>query len=102
MHLPNPLVTLLTVLFTLPFTSALTPQNERREVAAGGGGPVAAAAATQYPTVSADAWELVIAGGVTKAVQKPFTQTFATTALGSWDLGPTPAVGTIGLGNIKV
>jgi len=30
----------------------------------------------------------------------PFTQTFAKTALGTWDLGPTPLVGSIGLGNI--
>lgn len=29
------------------------------------------------------------------------TQKFATTALGSWDLGPTPGVGAIGLGSIQ-
>ena len=98
MHLPT---TLLALLFTVPLTSALTPQNERREVAAGGGLPGAAAAETQFPIVSADAWELVVAGGKTVAAQKPFTQTFATTALGGWPLGPTPAVGTIGLGNIQ-
>jgi len=89
--------TLLTLVFALPIASALTPQNQKREVAAGGGGPVAAPVATQYPIVSSDAWELVIVGGKTSAVQKPFTQTFATTALGSWALGPTPAVGKIGL-----
>jgi len=98
MHLP---ATLLSFLVTLHLTTATSPLNHKREVAAGGGGPVAAPVATQFPTVSADAWELVVAGGVTKAVQRPFTQTFAATALGSWALGPTPAVGTVGLGNIK-
>ncbi|KAH9207964.1 hypothetical protein DL95DRAFT_468188 [Leptodontidium sp. 2 PMI_412] len=38
--------------------------------------------------------------GTTSATWKLFMQTFAAIALGSWDLGPTPAAGSIGLGNI--
>jgi hypothetical protein len=38
---------------------------------------------------------------VTSASFGAFTQTFAATALGSWDLGPTPGVGSIGLGAIQ-
>ena len=97
MHLPT---TLLTLLFAVPLISALTPQNEKREVAAGGGGPVAAPVATQFPTTSL-AMELVVVGGKTVETQRLFTQTFAATALGTWALGPTPAVGVIGLGDIK-
>ena len=53
----------------------------------------------QYPVVT-NAPSLFTLNGVTSANQMVFTQTFASTALGTWDLGPTPGVGSIGLGSI--
>ncbi|KAF8848495.1 hypothetical protein BDZ45DRAFT_732902 [Acephala macrosclerotiorum] len=73
---------------------------EDRQVAAGGGVAATTLAASQYPTTST-AGSLFTSDGTTSATWKLFTQTFATTALGSWDLGPTPGVGTIGLGTIQ-
>jgi hypothetical protein len=70
------------------------------QVAAGGGALPATQAETQFPiSTTAAFWST--AGGTTTVVYQLFVQTFATTALGSWDLGPTPAVGTIGLGDIQ-
>ncbi|CZR67718.1 uncharacterized protein PAC_17617 [Phialocephala subalpina] len=73
---------------------------EERQVAAGGGIAATTLAASQYPTTST-AGSLFTVDGTTSATWKLITQTFATTALGSWDLGPTPGVGTIGLGSIQ-
>jgi hypothetical protein len=91
----SPFTTLLIVLATLlivPFTSA--------QIAAGGGvAPAPSLAATQYPTVL-NVPKILIQGGVTTSQEVVFTQTFASTALGTWAF-PTPAVGTIGLGEIE-
>lgn len=73
---------------------------EIRQIAAGGGIPSATLALTPYPTVSNAASYLVV-GTTTTVTYKMFTQTFASTALGTWALGPTPRIGTIGLGTIQ-
>merc|ERR1712093_159192 len=73
---------------------------EDRQVAAGGGIAATTLAPSQYP-ISTTAGSLFTVNGVTSATWKLFVQTFATTALGSWELGPTPAVGSIGLGDIQ-
>jgi hypothetical protein len=57
-------------------------------------------AATQQATITT-ANSLFTLDGTTSASFLPFTQTFAKTALGTWDLGPTPLVGSIGLGTIQ-
>jgi len=70
------------------------------QVAAGGGALPATQAVTQYPiSTTAPYWSTI--GGTTTIVYQLFVQTFASTALGSWDLGPTPAAGAIGLGDIQ-
>ncbi|KAL2071130.1 hypothetical protein VTL71DRAFT_12365 [Oculimacula yallundae] len=73
---------------------------EDRQVAAGGGLAATTLAPSQYP-VSTTAGSLFTVNGVTSATYKLFVQTFATTALGGWELGPTPRPGVIGLGDIK-
>lgn len=72
---------------------------EERQVAAGGGVVATTLAASQYP-ISTTAGSLFTVNGVTSATWKLYVQTFATTALGTWELGPTPGVGSIGLGSI--
>ncbi|KAI0994073.1 hypothetical protein K3495_g14110 [Podosphaera aphanis] len=74
--------------------------NLKRKLAAGGGGDVHTLPPTQYPTVTV-AGSLFTVGTSTSATWKEFTQTFAATALGTWALGPTPRVGTIGLGTLQ-
>ncbi|TVY37984.1 hypothetical protein LSUB1_G003413 [Lachnellula subtilissima] len=78
--------------------AAVNPALANVGVAAGGG-VVASSAATQYPTETT-AGSLFTSNGVTSATWVLFIQTFATTALGSWDLGPSPQAGSIGLGSI--
>jgi hypothetical protein len=39
--------------------------------------------------------------GQTSVTQIQWTQTFAKTPLGTWAVGPTPRVGTVGLGDIQ-
>lgn len=56
-------------------------------------------AATQMATTTI-AGSLFTVDGTTSATWVLFTQTFAATALGTWDLGTTPKVGTIGFGSI--
>jgi hypothetical protein len=73
---------------------------EERQVAAGGGIAATTLAASQYPTTSV-AGSLFTIDGTTSAKWVLITQTFAATALGTWALGPTPGVGTIGLGTIE-
>ncbi|TVY54768.1 hypothetical protein LCER1_G002780 [Lachnellula cervina] len=67
---------------------------------AAGGGVAATSAATQYPTATTAA-KLISSNGETSTTYVLFIQTFATTALGSWDLGPSPSPGSIGLGSIS-
>ncbi|KAL5321487.1 hypothetical protein ACEPPN_009446 [Leptodophora sp. 'Broadleaf-Isolate-01'] len=81
-------------------TDALSPELKDRQVAAGGGIAPTTLAPSQYP-VSTTAGSLFTVNGVTSATWKLFVQTFATTALGTWELGPTPGVGSIGLGDIQ-
>ena len=47
------------------------------------------------------AGSLFTLNGVTSATWVAFTQTFASTALGTWDIGATPLSGAIGLGSIQ-
>ncbi|KAH7399838.1 hypothetical protein BKA64DRAFT_466304 [Cadophora sp. MPI-SDFR-AT-0126] len=77
-----------------------SPELEDRQLAAGGGVAPTTLAPSQYP-ISTTAGSLFTVNGVTSATWKLFVQTFATTALGTWELGPTPAVGSIGLGDIQ-
>ncbi|PVH89148.1 hypothetical protein DL98DRAFT_96903 [Cadophora sp. DSE1049] len=114
MHLLTPRTALPILLaFTLTLTSApltsaspdllqniSSPELEDRQVAAGGGIAATTLAPSQYP-ISTTAGSLFTVNGVTSATWKLFVQTFATTALGTWDLGPTPGVGSIGLGDIQ-
>lgn len=82
---------LLSILALLSFATA--------QAVAPGGGAAVTLAPTQSPTVGT--WgSLFTVDGTTSVAFVVFTQTFAATALGSWDLGPTPGVGTIGLGTI--
>jgi hypothetical protein len=76
------------------------PNPDPQAVAAGGGVAATTLAPAQYPVITT-AGSLFTTNGVTSATWKLFTQTFATTALGSWDLGPTPQAGSIGLGSIQ-
>lgn len=61
---------------------------------------VSSAAATQMATTS-QCRSLVTLNGVTTAKDVLFTQTFASTALGTWALGAAPGVGSIGMGTIQ-
>lgn len=61
---------------------------------------VSSAAATQMATTS-QCRSLVTLNGVTTAQDILFTQTFASTALGTWALGAAPGVGSIGMGGIQ-
>jgi hypothetical protein len=79
---------------------ALADPNPDPQVAAGGGVAATTLAAAQYPVVTT-AGSLFTINGVTSATWKLYTQTFATTALGSWALGPTPQAGSIGLGDVQ-
>ena len=83
----------------LPLLAILTPAFAQNGVAAGGG-LFGTAAAVQYPVVSQVA-SLLTVGGTTTVKTVAFTQTFAATPLGTWDLGATPLSGVIGLGDIK-
>ncbi|KAH7351242.1 hypothetical protein BKA65DRAFT_550203 [Rhexocercosporidium sp. MPI-PUGE-AT-0058] len=76
------------------------PELKNRQVAAGGGIAATTLAPSQYP-ISTTAGSLFTVNGVTSATWTLFVQTFATTALGTWELGPTPGVGSIGLGDIQ-
>jgi len=79
----------------LPFL-ALLSMTKAQTGAAGGGAGSATLAATQSPTVGTWA-SLYTVGSETSTTWMVFTQTFASTALGTWALGATPAAGTIGL-----
>ncbi|KAH6682937.1 hypothetical protein B0J14DRAFT_431738, partial [Halenospora varia] len=68
--------------------------------AAGGGVVTATLGATQMATTS-NVPSLFTLNGATSATNIMFTQTFASTALGSWALGATPLAGSIGLGSIQ-
>ncbi len=86
----------------LSFTTASPnpdPEPDPQVAAAGGGAVATTLADSQYPTTGTWA-SLLTAGGTTTQIYAVYTQTFASTALGSWALGPTPGVGTIGLGSI--
>jgi Killer toxin-resistance protein 1 len=86
---------LLSILALLSFTTA----NPNPQAVAPGGGAAVTLVPTQSPTVGT--WgSLITVDGTTSVAYVVFTQTFAVTALGTWDLGPTPAAGTIGLGTI--
>lgn len=93
---------LVPILALLSFTTASPnpdPEPDPQAVAAAGGA-VTTQAAEQAATVGYYA-SLYTAGGTTTVNYIQFTQTFASTALGTWALGATPAVGTIGLGSIS-
>ncbi|APA16240.1 predicted protein [Sclerotinia sclerotiorum 1980 UF-70] len=69
---------------------------------AGLGGIVVTSVATQMATTTPGAPSLYTTDGTTTVSYIPiYTQTFATTALGTWAIGPTPLVGSIGLGTIQ-
>lgn len=84
-----------TILLALSLPSLIAAQ------AALGGGNAGTSAATQMATTTPDAQSLVTVDGTTTVVVMAYTQTFASTALGTWALGATPLVGSIGLGTIQ-
>jgi hypothetical protein len=84
----------------LPLLLTLVSAAPEPQLAQGGGLAATTIAATQMATTTV-AGSLFTINGVTSATWILFTQTFASTALGSWDLGPTPAAGSIGLGAIQ-
>ena len=84
----------------LLFLASLTIAAPEPQLAQGGGLAAATIAASQYPTVTT-AGSLFTLNGVTSATWVPYTQTFASTALGTWDIGATPLSGSIGLGSIQ-
>ena len=94
MQLLNSLIT------PLLFLASLTAAAPEPQLAQGGGIAPVTIAAVQYPTVTTAA-SLFTINGVTSSTYVVFTQTFASTALGSWDLGATPLSGVIGLGSIQ-
>ncbi|KAF7947141.1 uncharacterized protein EAE97_004390 [Botrytis byssoidea] len=80
----------------LAFLPALTHAQ------AGLGGVTASSAATQMATTTVAAPSLYTVGSVTTVSYIPvYTQTFAKTALGTWAIGATPLVGSVGLGTIQ-
>lgn len=89
--------------------SALTPllaslaygaPEPEPQLAQGGGLAAATIVATQQATVT-NVNSLFTLNGVTSASYLVFTQTFASTALGTWPIGATPLSGEIGLGSIQ-
>ncbi|KAH8796552.1 hypothetical protein BGZ57DRAFT_11829 [Hyaloscypha finlandica] len=87
------------VQFLLPLIALLSFTTADPQAVAAGGGVATTLAASQSPTVGT--WgSLYTVGTVTSVSWVVFTQTFASTALGTWSLGATPAAGTIGLGTI--
>jgi hypothetical protein len=84
----------------LLFLVSLTTAAPEPQLAQGGGLAATTIAASQYPTVTT-AGSLFTLNGVTSATWGIFTQTFASTALGTWDIGATPLSGAIGLGTIQ-
>ncbi|PQE21031.1 hypothetical protein CJF32_00005487 [Rutstroemia sp. NJR-2017a WRK4] len=84
-----------TLLLSLALPSLIAAQ------AALGGGNAGTSAATQMAVTTPDAQSLVTVDGTTTVVVMAYTQTFASTALGTWALGATPLVGSIGLGTIQ-
>ena len=101
MHLrPN---LLLTLSFLVPRVISLANPEPvpipEPQIAQGGGIVAPSLATTQAPTVTTVP-SLTTSGGVVTAVQVVFTQTFASTALGTWALGDTPKSGIVGLGSL--
>ena len=92
-----PLSALITPLLLLPSLANAAPEPQ---LAQGGGVAATTIAASQYPVVTT-ANSLFTVNGVTSASYLVFTQTFASTALGTWDIGATPLSGAIGLGTIQ-
>lgn len=88
---------LITPLLLLTSLANAAPEPQ---LAQGGGLAAATLAAVQYPVVTM-ANSLFTINGVTSASKLAFTQTFASTALGTWDIGATPLSGAIGLGSIQ-
>lgn len=84
--------------FLLPLISLIPTVYS--QAAAGGGAPVVSLVASQDATVRTMP-SIYTVNGVTSVTYAAFTQTFAATALGSWELGPTPRPGVIGLGDIQ-
>ncbi|KAI9644219.1 hypothetical protein NHQ30_007574 [Ciborinia camelliae] len=84
------------ILSLLSFLPALTYAQ------AGLAGVVDTSEATQMPTTTTNAPSLYTTDGTTTVKYiKTYTQTFATTALGTWPIGATPLVGSVGLGTIQ-
>jgi len=89
-----------TFITPLLFLISLTTAAPEPQLAQGGGVAATTIAATPMATVTT-AGSLFTLNGVTSATWVAFTQTFASTALGTWDIGATPLSGSIGLGTIQ-
>ncbi|KAG0652595.1 hypothetical protein D0Z07_0142 [Hyphodiscus hymeniophilus] len=87
----------LTSLLLLPSLANAAPEPQ---IAQGGGAAATTLAATQQ-AVTTSVNSLYTLNGVTTASYYLYTQTFASTALGTWDIGATPLSGSIGLGTIQ-
>ncbi|RDL40366.1 uncharacterized protein BP5553_00345 [Venustampulla echinocandica] len=86
-------------LSTLGLLSLISHALAQGAVGGVGAIPAPTPVASQYPTITT-ALSLVTINGVTSAQEIVYTIPFATTALGTWELGPTPRAGSIGLGDI--
>jgi hypothetical protein len=93
---PQTIPILLLLLFPSTILAIPTPTPEPQIPTFG---PTPTLPATQYPTVTV-AGSLFTVNGVVSATWVEFTQSFATTALGSWGLGATLRVGKVGLGGL--
>jgi hypothetical protein len=82
-----------------PVAVPIAAELDERQVAAGGGVAATTIAASQMPSTTY-VGSMFTTGGTTSAIWKDVTITFATTALGTWDLGATPKSGSIGLGTL--
>ncbi|KAL3422986.1 hypothetical protein PVAG01_04733 [Phlyctema vagabunda] len=78
----------------------LVLSNTAQAQVAAGGGAAGTAAATQMATLTTAATHVIV-GGSTSVAYLPYTQTFATGALGTWAFGSVTSAGTIGLGTIE-
>lgn len=90
---------LITPLLLLTSLANAAPEPEP-QLAQGGGVAATTIAATQQAVITTAA-SLFTLNGVTSVSYLVFTQTFASTALGTWPIGATPLSGEIGLGTIQ-
>lgn len=93
-------ISLSALITPLLLLTSLANASPEPQLAQGGGVAATSIVATQQAVVTT-ANSLFTLDGTTSASYLVFTQTFASTALGSWPIGATPMSGAIGLGTIQ-